>query len=167
MVTVGIVVGMVFLQVTRKRTSPVRSRILPSLILPPEVTSTKNSCSLDNFLVVEMFINEGLWPTPVGQVESECSSEFRPQEAPLFLVSDELLRCLRHALWCNQHPIILTVLSPSSALFQTSCIWSGGNASRSECNLLLREMDFFVLLYCNTQSYCIRERFVSLSYVWT
>ena len=28
-----------------------------------------------------------------------------------------------------------------------------------------RERDFFVLLYCNTQSYCIRERFVSLSYI--
>ena len=26
-----------------------------------------------------------------------------------------------------------------------------------------RERDFFVLLKCNTQSYCIRERFVSLS----
>ena len=27
--------------------------------LTPEVTSTKNTCSLDDFLVVEMFINEG------------------------------------------------------------------------------------------------------------
>ena len=27
--------------------------------LTPEVTSTKNSCSLDDFLVVEIFVNEG------------------------------------------------------------------------------------------------------------
>ena len=50
MVTVGIVVGMILLQVTGKRTSPVRSRILPSPILSPEVTSMKNPCSLDDFL---------------------------------------------------------------------------------------------------------------------
>ena len=83
MVTVGMVVdmvvGVVLLQVTGKRTSPVRSvrsQILPSPILPPEVTSTKNSCSLDDFLVVEMFINEGSWPTPVGRVESKSSAAF-------------------------------------------------------------------------------------------
>ena len=54
----------------------------------------------------------------------------------------------------------------SSALFQTSCIWNGVGILRSECNLSLRERDFFVLVYCNTQSYCIRERLVSLSYFW-
>ena len=31
----------------------------PFTNLTPEVTSTKNPCSLDDFLVVEMFINEG------------------------------------------------------------------------------------------------------------
>ena len=76
MVTVGMVVGMVLLQVTGKRMSPVRFRILHSPVLPPEVTSTKNLYSLDDFLVVEMFINEGLWPTLVGQVESEGSAVF-------------------------------------------------------------------------------------------
>ena len=53
-----------------------------------------------------------------------------------------------------------------SAFFQTSWIWSGVDVLRSECNLSLSERDFFVLLYCNTQSYCIRERLVSLSSVW-
>ena len=56
--------------VTSKASDP------PFTNLTPRVTSTKNSCSLDDFLVVEMFINEGLWPTLVGRVESECSSEF-------------------------------------------------------------------------------------------
>ena len=32
----------------------------PFTNLTPEVTSMKNPCSLDDFLVVEMFINEGL-----------------------------------------------------------------------------------------------------------
>ena len=94
---VGMVVGMVLLQVTGKMTSPVRSRILPSPILRPEVTSTKNPCALDDFLVVEIFINEGLRLTPVGRVESEGSAAFRPRETPLFSVSGELLRCLHHA----------------------------------------------------------------------
>ena len=71
--------------------------ILPSPILSSEVTSTKKSCSLDDFLVVEMFINEGSWPTPVGRVESEGSATFRPRETPLFSVSNELLRCLHYA----------------------------------------------------------------------
>ena len=52
--------GMVSLDAAGKRMTPVRSQILPSPILSPEVTSTKNPCSLDDFLVVEMFINEGL-----------------------------------------------------------------------------------------------------------
>ena len=46
----------------------------------PEVTSRKASCSLDDFLVVEMFINEGSYSTSDGQVESEDSAAFRPQE---------------------------------------------------------------------------------------
>jgi len=71
---------------------------LPFTNLTPEVTSMKSPCSSDDFLVVEMFINEGSWPTPVGRVESEGSAAFRPQETPLFLVNDGLLRCLRHAL---------------------------------------------------------------------
>ena len=71
--------------------------ILPSPILLPEVISRKNPCSLDDFLVVEMFINKGLQLKPVGQVKSECSSAFRPRETPLFSVSNELLQCLHHA----------------------------------------------------------------------
>ena len=110
MVTVSMVVGMVLLQVTGKRTSPVRSQILPSSILLPEVTSRKNACSLDDFLVVEMFINEGLWPTPVGRVESKCSA-FRPRETPLLSISDELLQCLHHASWCSQHSVVSTLVN--------------------------------------------------------
>ena len=96
MVTVGMavdmVVGMVLLQdVTCKVSNP------PFTDLTPEVTSTKSPYSLDDFLVVEMFINEGSWPTSVGQVESEGPAAFRSQETPLFLVNDGLLRCLRHA----------------------------------------------------------------------
>jgi len=53
---VGMVVSIMSLEATGKRMSPVRPRILPSPILPPEVTSTKNSCLLDDFLVVEMLI---------------------------------------------------------------------------------------------------------------
>ena len=146
MVTVSMVVGMVLLQVTRKRTSPVRSQILPSPILLSEVTSRKNPYSLDDFLVVEVYINEGLRATPVGRVESDCSSAFRPRETPLFSVNDEFFQCLHHASWCNQHPIVSTPISLSSALFQTSCIWNGVNILRSECNFSLRERDFFVLL---------------------
>jgi len=56
MVTVGMVVDMVSLKVTRKRTSPVRSRILPSPILLKGVIAMKNPYSLDDFLVVEMLI---------------------------------------------------------------------------------------------------------------
>jgi len=41
MVTAGMMVGMVSLKATGKRMSPVRSQILPSPILPPEVTSMK------------------------------------------------------------------------------------------------------------------------------
>ena len=49
--------------------------------LTPEVTSRKALCSLDDFLEVEMFINEGSYPaTSDGQVESEDSAAFRPQE---------------------------------------------------------------------------------------
>jgi len=170
MVTVGMavdmVVGMVLLQVTGKRTSPVRPRILPSPVLPQKWHRGQSPYSLDDFLVVEMFINEGSWPTSVGQVESEGPAAFRSQETPLFLVNDGFFRCLRHASWCNQLPIVTTVFGSTLAPFQTSCTWSCEHASRSECNLLLRERDFFVLLYCNTQSYCIRERFVSLSYAW-
>ena len=43
-----------------------------------------------------------------------------------------------------------------------SCIF---NVS-SECSLLLSKRDFFVLLCCNTQSYCTREHFVTLLYFW-
>jgi len=41
-------------EVTGKRISPVRSRILPSPILFKAVIVTKNSCSLDDFLIVEL-----------------------------------------------------------------------------------------------------------------
>jgi len=66
-ITVGmvvgmVVVGMVSLEATWKRMSPIRSRILPSPILPPEVSSPKNSCPLDDFLVVEMLIKKDYSP---------------------------------------------------------------------------------------------------------
>ena len=41
-------------EVTGKRTSPVRSRILLSPILFKAVAAMKNPCSLDDFLVVEL-----------------------------------------------------------------------------------------------------------------
>jgi len=56
MVTVGMVVGIVAFKAIGKRMLPVRSRILPSPILLKEVTWTKNPCSSDAFLVVEMLI---------------------------------------------------------------------------------------------------------------
>ena len=54
MVIVGMVVGMMTLKATGKRTLLARSRILPSPILLKEVTEAKNPCSLDDFLVVEL-----------------------------------------------------------------------------------------------------------------
>jgi len=41
-------------EVTKKRISPVRSRILPSPILFKAVIAMKNPCSLDDFLKVEL-----------------------------------------------------------------------------------------------------------------
>ena len=42
--------------------------------------------SLDDFLVVEMLINEGSYPAASdGQVESEDSAAFRPQENTIVL----------------------------------------------------------------------------------
>ena len=75
-------------------------------------------------LVVEMFINEGSWRTPVGQVESEYFFAFWPRETPLFSVINELLQCLNHASWYNQLPIVTTVFNHTLAPFQTSCTWS-------------------------------------------
>ena len=45
-----------YLKVTGKGVSPVRCRILPSPILFKEVTASKNSCSLDDFLAAKSFI---------------------------------------------------------------------------------------------------------------
>ena len=131
----------------------------------PEVTSRKALCSLDDFLVVEMFINEGSYSTSDGQVESEDSAAFLHQETPLFSVNQRLLRCLHHASWCNQFPIVAVVFNSTLAPFQTSSTWNCEQL-RGVSATFERERDFFVLFYCNTQSYCIRERFVSLSYAW-
>ena len=43
---------------TGKGTSPVTSRILPSPILFKKVTTTKNLCALDDFLVARSFIKK-------------------------------------------------------------------------------------------------------------
>jgi len=88
MVTVGMVVGMVALKATRKRTSPIRSRILPLPIL-----IKKNPV----FWWQNLSLSEGLLTTPVNRVESEFSPVFQPRETPLFSTSDELLQCLHHA----------------------------------------------------------------------
>jgi len=58
-----VIVGMVPLKVTGKRTPPVRSQILPSPILLKEVTVMKNPYSLDDFLVMECSLSEGLQPS--------------------------------------------------------------------------------------------------------
>ena len=63
-------------------------------------------------------------PTSDGQVESEDSTAFRPQETPLFSVNQRLLRCLHHASWCNQLPIVAVVLNSTLAPFQTPCTWN-------------------------------------------
>jgi len=110
MVTMGMVVGMVSLEATRKRMSPVRSRILPSPILPLEWHRWKIHTHWMTFWWWGCSLSEGLRPTPVGRVESECSSAFRPRETPLLSVSDELLQCLHHASWCNQHSVISTLI---------------------------------------------------------
>ena len=88
MITVGMVVGMVSLEATGKRMSPLRSRILLLPILIKEDPS---------FWWQNLLLSQGLRPTLVGWVESECSFAFQPREIPLFLVSDELLQCLHHA----------------------------------------------------------------------
>ena len=88
MITVGMVVGMVALKAIGKRTSPVRSQILPLPIL------IKKDPAL---WWQNLPLSEGLRPTPVGRVESECSRTFRPRETPLYSTSDELLQCLCHA----------------------------------------------------------------------
>ena len=54
--------SMAHLKVLGKRTSPVRSQILLSLILFKEVTATKNPCSLDDFLEVVLPLSEELRP---------------------------------------------------------------------------------------------------------
>ena len=68
---VDMVVGMVLLQdVTYKVSNP------PFTNITPEVTSTKSPYSLDDFLVVEMFINEGSWPAPISQVNQKVLLHF-------------------------------------------------------------------------------------------
>ena len=97
-ITVAMVVGMAALKVTGKRKSPVRSQILPSPILFKEVTATKNPCSLDAFLVVEMLIKRRItahtrWSGGIRLFP--CISTSRNT---LVSVSDELLQCSHHAL---------------------------------------------------------------------
>ena len=78
-------------KVIGKRTSLVRSRILPSPILFKKVTATKNSCSLDDFLVTESSIKQRTMTLSSGRPfvqlvrwNSECPTIFRPRETPLF-----------------------------------------------------------------------------------
>ena len=142
---------MAHLKITEQRTSPVRSQILPSPILLKEVTATKNPCSLDAFLMVEMLIKwriTALW-RPSHQLVGWN------QNAPLHFNLEKY--------HCSQEERKLICYSRPQSRGQASCIF---NISRSEYNISLSKRDFLVLLYCNTQSYCIRERFVSLSYFW-
>jgi len=88
MVTVGMVVGIAALKATGKRTSTVRSRIPPLTILIKEDLA---------LWWQNLPLSEGLRPTLVGRVESECSPAFQPREIPLFSTSDELRQCLHHA----------------------------------------------------------------------
>jgi len=143
--------SMVHLKATGKRTSPVRSQILPSPILFKEVTATKNSCSLDDFLVAELPIKEriiALWRPSHQLVRWN-------KNAPLHFDVEK-----HH---CSQEERKLICCSWLQSRGQALCIF---NASGSVCNFSLSKRDFFVLLCCNTQSYCIRQHFVSLSYFW-
>ena len=89
--------SMMHLKVTGKGTLPVWSQILPSPILFKEVTATENLCLLDDFLVTKSFINRRItdlqgWKTftPVGRMESECSTAFQSRGTPLFLRGEEI-----------------------------------------------------------------------------
>ena len=141
--------SMVHLKVTEKRTSPVKSRILPSPILLKEMTATKNPCSLDDFLVVELPVNRKI--TSLWRPSQQLSGEIRM--LPYISTSRNTIVLKRRESWSD--------VPWSQSRWWASCIF---NVSRSECNLSLSKRDFFVLLYYNTQSYWIREHFVSLSY---
>ena len=65
----GLCIG--HLKATGKGMSPVRSQILPSPILFKKVTTMKNSCSLDNFLIEKSFIKR--------RIIALCRGVFRVQ----------------------------------------------------------------------------------------
>ena len=146
-----ITVGMAPLKVTGKRRSPVRFWILPSSILLKKVTATKNLCSLDDFLVVKMLIKR--------RITALCRPSHQlvgwHQNVPLYFDLE------KHHYSQEERKLIHYSWPQSRG--RTSYVF---NILRSECNLLLNKRDFFVLLCCNTQSYCIRVRLVSLLYVW-
>ena len=102
--------------------SPVRSQ---NLLSYPRSDIEETPCSLDDFLVEEMFINEGSHPaTSDGPAGSEDSTAIRSQETPLFSVNQRLFRCLHHASWCNQLLIVAAMSDSILAFFQTSCTWN-------------------------------------------
>jgi len=139
------------LNVTRKRTLPVRSRIPPSPILLKEVTATKNPCSLDDFLMVKL---------PIKQ---RITALWRPSHQLVGWNPNALLHfdLEKHHYSREEKKLIRSSRAQSRG-------WASSifNVSRSECIFSLSKRDFFVLLCCNTQSCCIRKCFVSLSYFW-
>jgi len=141
--------SMAHLKDTGKRTSPVRSRILPSPILFKEVIVTKNSCSLDDFLVAELPIK---WRIMASWRHSHQLVGWN-QNSPLHFNLEK-----HH---CSQEERKLIYCSWPQSKRWTLCNF---NISRSECNLSLSKRDYFVLLCCNAQSYYARECFVSFSY---
>jgi len=136
---------------------------LPFTNLTPEVTSTKSPYSLDDFLVVEMFINEDHYLHRLVRRDQKVLLHFDLKK--------------HHCSWSTRgffdvyvmHGGVISLRSSSQC---STLLWRpskhlvlGVVRSFREWVKPLRERDFFVLLYCNTQSYCIRERLVSLSYV--
>ena len=87
--------SMAHLKVTGKE--DVTSNVLdpPFTNLFKEVITTKNLCSLDDFLVMELPIKRRITAlvktfAPVSWVESECFLTFRPRKTPLFLRGEKV-----------------------------------------------------------------------------
>ena len=81
----------------------------------------------------------------------------------IVLGQPEASSMLHHASWCNQLPIVATVFNHTLAPFQTSCTWNCEQLQGVSATFE-RGTSLYSFI-CNTQSYWIRERFVSLSYV--
>jgi len=128
----------------KRRGGSVWSRILPSLILFKEMTTTKNTCSLDDFLVVRYSIKQRiktLWGrkifTLVGRVESECSTAFRPRETLLFSRGEKV-------------DLLFLVTVEKACLRDLQC-------SMERVESLAEQEWLFVLLFVTLISYWIRE----------